>query len=94
MLLDEDVVRALEARQPSFLRCYRLAQKKDILLQSARVILHVKVGPTGAVDEVRIDGGTSMPLDQCLTAVAGHLTFAAPLQPVEAQLKLFFTPSP
>jgi hypothetical protein len=93
-LRDEDVLDALGAKQETFLRCYRIAQRKDIMLGTARVILHVKVGPTGAVDEALIEGGTSPPLDSCLIAVAMHLRFPPPLQPVEAQLKLFFAPTP
>jgi len=92
MLRDEDVVRALEQRQPSFLRCYRIAQRKDPFLVTAQVVLHVSVGPSGAVDDATLDGGTSIALDECLLAVARHLSFPAPLQPVQSQLKLFFTP--
>lgn len=87
---DADVVRALEARQPSFLRCFRLAQKDDLMLVTARVSLHVKVGPRGTVDEAVADGG-SPKLDACIEAVAKHLTFDEQDAPqVEGSLTLFF----
>src|SRR5438105_85579 len=54
-LVDEDVVRALEERQPSFMRCYRIAQRNDIMLGSVRVSLHVQVGTAGTVDEASTD---------------------------------------
>src|SRR5262245_53681041 len=65
-LLDEDVLRALESRQPSFLRCYRIAQRKDPFLFATRVRLKVRVGPEGSVEEAVIDGGTSVALDECI----------------------------
>ena len=88
-LYDEDVIRALEQRQPSFLRCFRIAQRDDLMLVNARVSLHVTVGPSGAVDTATADGGTPK-LDACIEAVARHLTFSAPEQAGEASLTLFF----
>src|SRR5215510_9122758 len=90
-LLDEDVLRALAERQPSFMRCYRIAQRDDVLLASVQVSLHVKVGATGAVDDATAAGGPAG-LDDCITGVARRLTFGAPEQPVETDLKLFFAP--
>jgi hypothetical protein len=90
VLSDQDVVRALQARQPNFLRCFHAAQKDDLMLVTARVSLHVTVGPTGTVDEAIADGGTPK-LDACIQVVAKHLTFDAPDAPhVEASLTLFF----
>ena len=88
-LYDEDVVRALEERQPSFLRCFRIAQRDDLMLASARVALKVKVGSTGAVDEATAEGGPAK-LDACVEGVAKRLAFPAPEQSVEASLTLFF----
>jgi hypothetical protein len=92
VLLDEDVVRALEVRQPSFMRCYRIAQKNDIMLGQVRVSLHVKVGLAGTVDDATADGGPPG-LDDCIVAVAKRLTFGPPEAPVESTLNLFFAPS-
>jgi hypothetical protein len=88
-LADDDVLRALQERQPSFLRCFRIAQKDDLLLVTARVSLHVRVGATGAIDDATADGGPPK-LDACIEAVAKHLSFGTPEQPVEASLTLFF----
>lgn len=87
-LSDGDVLRALDQRQPSFLRCFRIAQRDDLMLVSARVALHVKVGPAGAI-AVAADGGPPA-LDACVEAVARRLSLGAPDQPVEANLTLFF----
>lgn len=91
LLEDDDVLRVLEAKEPVFLRCYRIAQKHDILLGAAQVTLHVEVGPTGTVDTASALG-TTPALGDCLVAVARRLTFPAPARPVEANLKLFFAP--
>jgi hypothetical protein len=88
-LLDEDVVRALGARQPSFLRCFRIAQRDDLMLVRAQVSLHVTVGPAGTVDAATADGGPPK-LDACIQAVARHLSFGRPAQAVDASLTLFF----
>jgi hypothetical protein len=88
-LADGDVIRALEQRQPNFLRCFHAAQKDDLMLVTARVSLHVRVGPTGTIDEATADGGPPK-LDACVETVAKHLEFDAPEEPVEASLNLFF----
>lgn len=86
---DGDVLRALGERQPSFLRCFRIAQRDDLMLVTARVALRVQVGPGGAVAIATADGGPAK-LDACIEAVARRLSFDAPDQPVEANLTLFF----
>lgn len=89
MLYDEDLLSALDKKQPNFLRCFRIAQKDDLMLVSAHVALHVEVSPTGAVDVAAADGGPPK-LDACIEGVAKRMTFDPPQQRVGASLNLFF----
>jgi hypothetical protein len=88
-LLDSDVLRALQLRQPNFMHCYRWARRQDIMLGSAHVTLHVRVGPSGAVDDARADG-PSAPLSRCVAQVARSMTFSPPSAPVAVDLPLYF----
>jgi len=88
-LVDTDVLRALQLRQPNFMHCYRWAKRQDIMLGSARVTLHVRVGLTGAVDDAHADG-PSAPLAKCVAAVARSLQFSPPTAPVAVDLPLYF----
>ncbi|MCE9574156.1 MAG: hypothetical protein K8W52_13500 [Deltaproteobacteria bacterium] len=92
-LRDEDVLRALQQRQPAFMRCYRRAKRDDLMLDRATVRLYVQVGPTGAVDVARADGGTRA-LADCVVAVARQLTFAPPAMVIDVELPLYFVNTP
>jgi hypothetical protein len=92
-LRDEDVLRALQLRQPSFLRCYRKAQRDDVMLDRVTLRLHVQVGPTGAVDSATTEGGPRA-LSDCVIAVARQLTFPPPEMVLDVALPLYFAPAP
>ncbi len=92
-LRDEDVLRALQQRQPSFMRCYRRAKRDDLMLDRATVRLYVQVGPTGGVDVARAEGGTRA-LAACVLAVAKQLRFPPPAIVIDVELPLYFVNTP
>lgn len=86
---DRAVVRALSQAQPSFLRCYRRAQRVDPGLVRATVTVAGRLSPAGQLEEARVDAPTAA-FGACVVAVARALRFERPTAPTRVVLPLRF----
>lgn len=87
-LADEVVLRALDERQASFMRCFERAQKLDGIGRT-EVMLHLEVDALGIVHAASNDAIDDR-LRTCVTAVALHLVFSEPGQPVVLDVPILF----
>ena len=87
-LADEVVLRALDERQASFMRCFERAQKLDGIGRT-EVILHLEIDALGIVHAASNDAIDDR-LRVCVTAVALHLVFSEPGQPVVLDVPILF----
>jgi hypothetical protein len=90
MLLPEEVVvKAMDAGQPLFLRCWERAQRKEIGPIGSKVRLHLEIDEQGHVAAARSDTESPL-LASCLAVVARRLTFPPLGQPAVVDLPLMF----
>jgi hypothetical protein len=73
---DEVVMSAIRALQPTFVACWRRAQRNDPSLVSARIRLSLEVDASGTVTSSRTDAEDGK-LSACIANVARKLTFPA-----------------
>jgi hypothetical protein len=86
---DEVVVRVVRALHPTFLACWRRAQRNDPTLLSARVRLSLEIDAEGAIAASRADAEDEL-LSRCLANVARKLTFPAPGRSLTLAIPLHF----
>jgi hypothetical protein len=85
---DEVVLRALDERQASFMRCFERAQRMDGIGR-VDVKLHLEVDALGVVRKATNDAINDR-LRTCVSAVAMHLVFSEPGRPVVLDVPLLF----
>lgn len=85
---DEAVLRALDERQASFMRCFERAQRMDGVGRTD-VKLHLEVDALGVVRKATNDAINDR-LRTCVSAVAMHLVFSEPGRPVVLDVPLMF----
>jgi hypothetical protein len=88
-LPEEAVVRALDAGQPLFVRCFRKAHDADPTWASIKVKVHLEIDANGLVASVRSDAADPA-LAACLARIARNLPFPAPGKAATVELPLFF----
>lgn len=86
---DEIVVTAVRALQPTFVACWRRAQRGDPTLVSARVRISLELDGAGAVTAARTDADDPR-LSRCLASVARSLAFPALGRPAALEIPLYF----
>jgi len=86
---DEVVMTAVRALQPTFVACWKRAQRSDPTLTSARVRISLEVDDAGAVTAARTDAEDAK-LSRCLANVARKLTFPAPGRLAAFEIPLYF----
>src|ERR1043166_9329250 len=89
VLPEEGVVKAMDAGQPLFLRCWERAQRKEVGPIGSKVRLHLEIDDQGHVLAARSDTESPV-LASCLAVVARRLPFPAPGQPAVVDLPLMF----
>ena len=80
---------AVRALQPTFLACWKRAQRNDPGLTSARIRLSLELDAAGVVTASRADAEDAK-LATCLANVARKLTFPAPGRPAAFDVPLYF----
>lgn len=80
---------AVRALQPTFLACWKRAQRSDPMLTSARIRLSIELDAAGAVTSSRADAEDEK-LARCLANVARKLSFPAPGRPAALDVPLYF----
>ncbi|HEY0479743.1 MAG TPA: hypothetical protein VGD37_19620 [Kofleriaceae bacterium] len=88
-LADEVVVRALDAGQQAFLRCWARAQRSEVPPETGKVRLHLELDDQGHVTAATSDSDAPA-LASCLAVVARRLPFPAPGQPAVVDVPLMF----
>ena len=88
-LPEEVVVKAMDAGQQAFLRCWARAQRIEVGPITDKVRLHLEIDDQGRVTDVRSDSD-SLALSRCLGVVARRLPFPPPGQPAVVDLPLMF----
>jgi hypothetical protein len=88
-LAEEVVVKAMDAGQPLFLRCWQRAQRKEIGPIGGKVRLQLEIDDQGHVAAARSDTESAV-LASCLAVVARQLPFPAPGRPAVVDLPLMF----
>lgn len=83
------IVRAMDAGQAGFLRCFKRAGDADPSQLSFKVKLHLELDAAGAVTAASTDA-TDPALANCLARVGYTLPFPAPNQPAVVDLPLLF----
>lgn len=83
------IVRALDALQPAFMRCYLRALENDPSLGPTKVTLHLEVSEFGAVTRARATTDDAK-LANCTSIVARGLAFPAAGQAATLDVPLFF----
>lgn len=91
-LPDQVVVKALDAGQALFMRCFKRANDADPTLRSVKIKLHVELDAGGAVVVARSDAEDA-DFARCLERVARMLPFPAPNRPAAVDMPLFFRAS-
>jgi hypothetical protein len=86
---DEVVMSAVRPLQPTFLACWKRAQRNDPSLVSARVRLSLELDASGAVTSSRTDASDPK-LSSCLANVARKLAFPSLGRPAAVEIPLFF----
>jgi len=88
-LPDEVVVKAVDAGQHAFLRCWARAQRSEPPPLAGKVRLHLELDDQGRVTASQSDSD-SPALTRCLAVVVRRLPFPAPGRPVSVDLPLMF----
>jgi len=88
-LPDEAVVKAIDAGQHAFLRCWVRAQRTEAKPIASKVRLHLELDEQGAVTVVDCDAASAA-LTRCLSLVARRLPFPAPGRAMSVDLPLMF----
>jgi hypothetical protein len=86
---DEVVMAAVRTLQPTFVACWKRAQRSDPTLASARVRITLEVDGTGAVTSSRTDAEDEK-LSRCLANVARKLVFPALGRAAAFEIPLYF----
>ena len=86
---DEVVMTVVRAMQPTFVACWKRAQRADPTLVSARVRISLEIDDTGAVTASRTDAEDPK-LSRCLAGVARKLAFPALGRPAALEIPLYF----
>lgn len=86
---DEVIMRAVRTLHPTFVACWRRAQRNDPTLVSARVRISLEVDATGAVTSSRTDA-EDVKLSRCLAGVARKLAFPSLGRAAAVDVPLFF----
>ena len=88
--LPENVVlELLETYRASFVRCFKLAIKRDPLTSSFKVKVHVELDYEGAIMSTKSDA-IDQELGACLVRATGWMKFPASGKPVAVDLPLFY----
>jgi hypothetical protein len=82
-------MRAVRTLHPTFLACWKRAQRNDPMLVSARVRISLEVDATGAVTSSRTDA-EDVKLSRCLANVARKLAFPSLGRAAAFDVPLFF----
>lgn len=88
-LPEEVIMSAVRVLQPTFVACWKRAQRSDPSLLSARVRISLEVDVSGAVTASRTDAENEK-LSRCLANVARKLSFPAPGRPAAFDVPLYF----
>ena len=86
---DEVIMTAVRALQPTFVACWKRAQRNDPTLTSARVRLSLEIDASGAVTSSRTDAEDEK-LSRCLANVARKLAFPALGRAASFDIPLYF----
>ena len=86
---DEVVMAAVRTLQPTFVACWKRAQRNDPALVSARVRISLEVDDTGAITSSRADAEDEK-LSRCLANVARKLVFPALGRAAAFEIPLYF----
>lgn len=86
---DEVVMSTVRKLQPTFLACWKRAQRNDPSLVSARVRLSLEIDASGAVTSSRTDASDPK-LSNCLANVARKLSFPSLGRAAAFDIPLFF----
>jgi hypothetical protein len=86
---DEVIMSAVRPMQPTFVACWKRAQRSDPTLASARVRISLEIDDAGAVTAARTDAEDPK-LSRCLASVARKLAFPAPGRPAAVEIPLYF----
>jgi hypothetical protein len=88
-LREEVVIKAMDAGQPAFLRCWARAQRVEIGPIGNEVRLKIALDEQGRVTAAQSDSESQV-LASCLAVVARRLPFPAPGRPAVVELPLMF----
>jgi hypothetical protein len=86
---DEVVMTAVRALQPTFVACWKRAQRNDPSLASARIRLSLEIDASGTVTASRTDAEDEK-LSRCLASVARKLAFPQLGRPASLEIPLYF----
>jgi hypothetical protein len=86
---DEVVMAAVRTLQPTFVACWKRAQRNDPALASARVRISLEVDETGAIVSSRTDAEDEK-LSRCLANVARKLVFPPLGRAAAFEIPLYF----
>ncbi len=86
---EEVIMRAVRTLHPTFVACWKRAQRNDPSLVSARVRISLEVDASGAVTSSRTDAEDER-LGRCLANVARKLAFPAIGRAAVLDVPLFF----
>lgn len=88
-LPEEVVIKAMDAGQPAFLRCWARAQRVEIGPLVNKIRLKIALDERGQVTAAQSDSESQV-LASCLAVVARRLPFPAPGRPAVVELPLMF----
>jgi hypothetical protein len=83
------IVRALDAVQGSFMRCYARARDEDPSLGSVRVMLHLEISEIGTIMRASADAPQPR-FASCIAMVARGMSFPTAGSQTKLDLPLFF----
>jgi hypothetical protein len=89
VVADEVVMSSVRRLQPTFVACWKRAQRNDPTLLSARIKLTLDIGADGVVAASRTDAEDAK-LSSCLAGVARKLAFPALGRAATVEVPLFF----
>ena len=88
-LPDVVVMKLLETNRAAFVRCFKLARKRDPLMTSFKVKVHVELDGDGAIMATKSDA-IDRELGACVLRATEWIKFPASGKPVAVDLPLFY----